>query len=598
MATGVIVHPEGIEDAPTEQSMTDGMALSFVNEEDCGFFGPSSNIAFMRHIFRAMSKKGITSQGRSPDSPLNIGAYQASMISVPQPVSSMSVQEHNGELENAVQANILPPEEETEKLIRSYFSNTGLLFPFIHEDTFLATYNRMRDQHYRANIRRTWLGLLNMIVAMAICTSQWAEDGTEYRTDQSDVYYRRARELCKTQMMRGTTLETVQYLLLTSQYLQGTQRSVQTWTTHGLAVKAALSIGLHSRDVMARFTPIEQEMRKRTWFGCVLLDRSLSMTFGRPGAIPEEYIQLDLPTIIPLDDGTEATLLYRVLWKIVATLYGHNLASVETPPETWMITQIFQLEQELNNWASALPSPLFLRSSTNLPEEGDVQDDVLERFRVVLSLRYLSVQLLLYRPVLADSLARGTSGEKQRSVSKVQANFNFMCVQVAEDIINIIHAVLTKPGLGRHLMGAWWFTLYYTFNAALVLFGSLLVPIQDTANDPFGMGEINRTKQYLEKAVQGLVQLGARNITLHRCVDYLKQLVGLLDSWGSSPPLHLDGPGSNTLSSNAAQDANLLSDLLSRPPALEGPGVGFEDDLELGNFFTSEFQRWFDRFPT
>lgn len=162
----------------------------------------------MRHIFRAMSKKGITSQGRSPDSPLNIGAYQASMISVPQPVSSMSVQEQNGELENAVQANILPPEEETEKLIRSYFSNTGLLFPFIHEDTFLATYNRMRDQHYRANIRRTWLGLLNMIVAMAICTSQWAEDGTEYRTDQSDVYYRRARELCKTQMMRGTTLET------------------------------------------------------------------------------------------------------------------------------------------------------------------------------------------------------------------------------------------------------------------------------------------------------------------------------------------------------------------------------------------------------
>ncbi|CAH0021927.1 unnamed protein product [Clonostachys rhizophaga] len=598
MATGVIVHPEGIEDAPTEQSMTDGMALSFVNEEDCGFFGPSSNIAFMRHIFRAMSKKGITSQGRSPDSPLNIGAYQASMISVPQPVSSLSVQEQNGELENAVQANILPPEEETEKLIRSYFSNTGLLFPFIHEDTFLATYNRMRDQHYRANIRRTWLGLLNMIVAMAICTSQWAEDGTEYRTDQSDVYYRRARELCKTQMMRGTTLETVQYLLLTSQYLQGTQRSVQTWTTHGLAVKAALSIGLHSRDVMARFTPIEQEMRKRTWFGCVLLDRSLSMTFGRPGAIPEEYIQLDLPTIIPLDNGTEATLLYRVLWKIVATLYGHNLASVETPPETWMITQIFQLEQELNNWASALPSPLFLRSSTNLPEEGDVQDDVLERFRVVLSLRYLSVQLLLYRPVLADSLARGTSGEKQRSVSKVQANFNFMCVQVAEDIINIIHAVLTKPGLGRHLMGAWWFTLYYTFNAALVLFGSLLVPIQDTANDPFGVGEINRTKQYLEKAVQGLVQLGTRNITLHRCVDYLKQLVGLLDSWGSSPPLHLDGPGSNNLSSNAAQDANLLSDLLSRPPALEGPGMGFEDDLELGNFFTSEFQRWFDRFPT
>lgn len=70
-----------------------------------------------------------------------------------------------------------------------------------------------------------------------------------------------------------TNVEQVQYLLLMSQYLQSTQKSVQTWTTHGLAVKAALSIGLHSRDAMSKFPPIEQEMRKRTWFGCVLLDR-------------------------------------------------------------------------------------------------------------------------------------------------------------------------------------------------------------------------------------------------------------------------------------------------------------------------------------
>jgi len=72
----------------------------------------------------------------------------------------------------------------------------------------------------------------------------------------------------------------VQYLLLTSQYLQGTNKSVQTWTMHGLAVKAAFSIGLHSTEATAKFSPIEQEMRKRTWFGCVLLDRCVSCAFG------------------------------------------------------------------------------------------------------------------------------------------------------------------------------------------------------------------------------------------------------------------------------------------------------------------------------
>ena len=58
-----------------------------------------------------------------------------------------------------------------------------------------------------------------------------------------------------------------------SQYLQGTEMSVQTWTIHGLCVKAALSLGLHSVEASRKFAPLEQEIRKRTWFGCIVLDR-------------------------------------------------------------------------------------------------------------------------------------------------------------------------------------------------------------------------------------------------------------------------------------------------------------------------------------
>lgn len=101
--------------------------------------------------------------------------------------------------------------------------------------------------------------------------------------------------------------------------------SLQTWTTHGLAVKAALSIGLHAKDASKRFSPLEQEIRKRTWFGCVVLDRlvhpfalwvallttdrSLCMTFGRPSTIPEDYVRLPLPAIMPGDgdDGRGIT---------------------------------------------------------------------------------------------------------------------------------------------------------------------------------------------------------------------------------------------------------------------------------------------------
>lgn len=92
------------------------------------------------------------------------------------------------------------------------------------------------------------------------------------------------------------------------QYLQGTQKSVETWTIHGLAVKAALQLGLHSSDASRRFPPLDQEIRKRTWYGCVILDRTLSMTFGRPAAIPDDYVKLELPAIIS-DDQSPGTVL-------------------------------------------------------------------------------------------------------------------------------------------------------------------------------------------------------------------------------------------------------------------------------------------------
>lgn len=65
----------------------------------------------------------------------------------------------------------------------------------------------------------------------------------------------------------------VQFLLLMSQYLQGTESSVQTWNVHGLAVKASYQLGLHSQHALERYDSLEREMRIRTWYGCVLLDR-------------------------------------------------------------------------------------------------------------------------------------------------------------------------------------------------------------------------------------------------------------------------------------------------------------------------------------
>jgi hypothetical protein len=70
-------------------------------------------------------------------------------------------------------------------------------------------------------------------------------------------------------------LPTVQYFLILGQYLQGTQKSVQAWTVHGLAITMAFQLGLHSPRTNRDFSPVESEIRKRVWYGCILLDRYL-----------------------------------------------------------------------------------------------------------------------------------------------------------------------------------------------------------------------------------------------------------------------------------------------------------------------------------
>ena len=221
--------------------------------------------------------------------------------------------------EQAMDTYALPSEERTCQLISQYFRDTGLLFPYIHEESFWESHEAMRSSNF-TRMRRSWLGLLNMVMAMATSTAINVEVSAEKRAQESNVYYQRAMAICEKQVMRGTSLEIgqychyfvrgevlltklVQFLLLMGQYLQGTQRSVETWTIHGLAVKAALQLGLHSSKASKHLSPLIQEYRKRTWYGCVILDRTLSMTFGRPAAIPEDYLMIDLPCHVRTRDS-------------------------------------------------------------------------------------------------------------------------------------------------------------------------------------------------------------------------------------------------------------------------------------------------------
>lgn len=158
--------------------------------------------------------------------------------------------------------------------------------------------------------------------------------------------------------------------------------------------------------------------------------------------------------------------LYDILWRVIKNLYGHNLGNEKAASDTSVVTYILQLSYELNEWQTSLPSSLALVSASSLETMKDASaDPISQRYRVILTLRHLNTQVLLHRLALTRTLDNACSAAPDHSrspTSLMEQNFNLSCIRSAEHIISIVHSILTSQHLGKHLVGAWWFTLYYS----------------------------------------------------------------------------------------------------------------------------------------
>lgn len=104
-------------------------------------------------------------------------------------------------------ALVLPSKPEMEDMLSAFFGNTGLVFPFIHETSFMSEYEKARASGF-THLRLSWLGLLNMIFAMTTSVNAPCNDGNASMLARSLIFYERASHLCRNEMLRGTTLET------------------------------------------------------------------------------------------------------------------------------------------------------------------------------------------------------------------------------------------------------------------------------------------------------------------------------------------------------------------------------------------------------
>lgn len=160
----------------------------------------------MRHISRAIAR-GNPQGGRVPSlsSPAQTGG---GMLNISRYRPSLDESRDTVALSHKAEINIftLPTEDRTWSLIQIYFEKTGQLLPFIHEASFCETYFRMREDNFK-RVRRAWLGLLNIVLAIATSLHTEGDLPAERRIQESDVYFQRANGLCDRDSKRSASLE-------------------------------------------------------------------------------------------------------------------------------------------------------------------------------------------------------------------------------------------------------------------------------------------------------------------------------------------------------------------------------------------------------
>lgn len=175
---------------------------------------------------------------------------------------------------------------------------------------------------------------------------------------------------------------------------------------------------------------------------------------------------------LSLLDLTLYRKLYNVVGVILDRLYGQNLEYEDPLPSRDVITRIFEIEGSMLDWEQSVPSTLPTISGSQLAES--LQEHVITaiaeqrlKLRTILTLRFMNTRLLLHRPVLLRMLKNMSGSNNITSDNALLEQFGANSISAsllnATEIIELVRMATTSPlAAGKDVLGAWWFTLYYS----------------------------------------------------------------------------------------------------------------------------------------
>lgn len=171
--------------------------------------GPTSNVYLLKqieYVVRATSQ--YAQSGSSPDN----GDFPESDADVltPHDAYLLAACWDNGipvQVDHEVDPYLLPPVSQMTAMLEIFFTDIHWTWGCLYEPAFRDTFVHVKENGFK-HVRRSWLGLLNIILATVRRRRTAGTDSEDVCRRESSMYFSRALVLITRTLFRGPNLET------------------------------------------------------------------------------------------------------------------------------------------------------------------------------------------------------------------------------------------------------------------------------------------------------------------------------------------------------------------------------------------------------
>ena len=227
-----------------------------------GLLGASSGASFMRQIKKVADGNGTAEQGAKRSRSKH---YSPKLLRLSR--------KGDDEKDTGDFQFVLPPRKTADHLFNVYWGFSDVIFPFLDKQEITRQYQSLwKAKGDFDGDEKVFHCVLNLTFALAAKLDPGSKPETQ--TKLADLYYGRANKLLSFSLLDISHFDILQALLLAAQYLQSTNMPRQCFQSVGMAIWIAQDLGLHVPETTTALKDFrEQELARRVWHGCILMDR-------------------------------------------------------------------------------------------------------------------------------------------------------------------------------------------------------------------------------------------------------------------------------------------------------------------------------------